>query len=333
MSTTDYVIEVNNLIKKFNVPVKPKGLMDRVRQVFLRRWKSFIAVNNISFNVEKGEFLGYLGPNGSGKTTTIKMLSGVLTPTSGQVKCLGRVPWKREREYLKRIGVLFGNRSNLIFDIALEESFLLYKDIYELSDEFYAERMKIFRKMLDLDKILHIPVRKLSFGQRMRGELGVVFLHKPEIVFLDEPTIGIDPLAKERIHIFLREINKRDNVTIVLTTHNIGDIEELCKRVIIMNKGKVIYDGSVSRLKKRYVKSKDILIDYFEIKDRKSVSEIKRMLKDIEIEGTSIKGKLPKNKQKVFFELLTKAYNILELNVMEPPLENIIREIYRSGEK
>lgn len=327
----EYAVSIKNLKKVFNVPKERKTIFGRFIGIFYRKWKPFIAVNNISFNVKKGEFLGYLGPNGSGKTTTIKMLSGILTPSSGKANTIGFTPWKRKHKYLRKIGVLFGNRSNLVFDIPLKESFLLFKDIYDLSDEFYEKRIKMLNRLLDLDKLMHIPVRKLSFGQRMRGELGVVFLHKPKLVFLDEPTIGIDPLIKEKIHIFLREINKEDNVTIVLTTHNIDDVEELCKRVIIMNKGKIIYDGSTNKLKKKYIKFKSVWLNYIDIKNKKSSEKLNSILKDLEVIGTSIKGKLPRNKQKIFFDLLPKAYNISELTVEEPSLEEIIKEIYRGS--
>ncbi len=324
-------ISVKNLKKVFNVPIKQEGLLNRFIGVFHRKWELFIAVNEISFNVKQGEFLGYLGPNGSGKTTTIKMLSGVLTPNEGKAKCLGFTPWKRKHDYLRKIGVLFGNRSNLIFDIPLIESFLLYKDMYNLSDEFYEKRMKVFTELLDLKELLHIPVRKLSFGQRMRGELGVVFLHKPELVFLDEPTIGMDPLVKEKIHIFLRQINKQDKVTIVLTTHNIDDIEELCKRVIIMNKGDIMFDGSTEKLKKKYIKFKRISLNYLKILNKQKAKKIKETLFDFNEIGTFIEGKLPSKKQRKFFNELSNAYDLLELTVEGPKLEEIIKEIYKEG--
>lgn len=324
-------ISVKNLKKVFNVPIKQEGLLNRFIGVFYRKWEPFIAVNEISFYVKQGEFLGYLGPNGSGKTTTIKMLSGVLTPNDGKAKCLGFTPWRRKHDYLRKIGVLFGNRSNLIFDISLIESFLLYKDMYNLSDEFYEKRMKIFTELLDLKEILHIPVRKLSFGQRMRGELGVVFLHKPELVFLDEPTIGMDPLVKEKIHIFLRQINKQDKVTIVLTTHNIDDIEELCKRVIIMDKGNIVFNGSTDFLKKKYIKFKRVSLNYLKINNKKIAEELNSNLVTFEKVGTGIEGKLPITKQKQFFNNLSNAYEILELTIEGPKLEEIIKEIYRKG--
>jgi ABC-2 type transport system ATP-binding protein len=324
-------ISVKNLKKVFNVPIKQEGLLNRFIGVFYRKWEPFIAVNEISFYVKQGEFLGYLGPNGSGKTTTIKMLSGVLTPNDGKAKCLGFTPWRRKHDYLRKIGVLFGNRSNLIFDISLIESFLLYKDMYNLSDEFYEKRMKIFTELLDLKEILHIPVRKLSFGQRMRGELGVVFLHKPELVFLDEPTIGMDPLVKEKIHIFLRQINKQDKVTIVLTTHNIDDIEELCKRVIIMDKGNIVFNGSTDFLKKKYIKFKRVSLNYLKINNKKIAEELNSNLVTFEKVGTGIEGKLPITKQKQFFNNLSNAYEILELTIEGPKLEEIIKVIYRKG--
>ncbi len=325
----DDVIRVEHLVKEFNVPKKPRTLFQRVKNVFIRDWEVFRAVDDISFTVGRGEFLGLLGKNGSGKTTTIKILSGILTPTSGRVNCLGEIPWKRRKEYLKRIGVLFGNRSNLIFDIELEESFLMYKDIYELSDSFYDQRMRLLTQLLDLEDLLHIPVRKLSFGQRMRGELGVVFLHRPELVFLDEPTIGIDPLAKEKVHRFLHEINKRDGVTVVLTTHNIDDVERLCERVIVLSKGKVVFDGAVDTLRERYVKYKDVIVEFTKVKDKRQFNKMVKMLEDVEMGETYFRGRLSKRRQKTFFEMLTSSVELSQMDVTEPALEEIIKEIYR----
>lgn len=322
-------IRVNSLTKVFQVPEKPKSNLDRFFQLFRRRWNTFTAVDNISFTVERGEFLGLLGPNGSGKTTTIKMLSGVLTPSSGDVEVLGYRPCDRKTEFLKKLGVLFGNRSVLWYEIALEDSFLFYKELYGLSDSFYDNRMKLLMKLLDLKDILHIPVRKLSFGQRMRGEIGVSFLHRPEVVFLDEPTIGLDPLCKEDVHKFLREINKRDNVTIVLTTHNIDDIEELCKRIIVMSRGGVIYNGNTMAFKKRYVKYKDVLIDYIKVKNLKFARSVNSILKKIRSEGTILTGRVHIRNQGKLLNLLIKAYDVKDFELKEPPLESIIREVYR----
>ena len=322
------VISVKNLTKEFRIPEKPSTKLDKVLFYFRRKWKPLLAVQNVSFDVKEGEFLGLLGPNGSGKTTIIKMLSGVLTPNSGKVEVLGYTPHERKTEFLKKIGVFFGNRSNLWFDIPLEDSFLFYKDLYGLTDSFYDNRMNLLKNLLELDDLLSVPVRKLSFGQRMRGEIGVTFLHKPEIVFLDEPTIGLDIIAKWKIHKFLKKINKQEKTTIILTTHQLNDVEELCERIILMDKGKVLYDGRLSLFKKRYVRFKEVMIDYLEVKNKPADKLVQKLVKDKSVEGTTILGKVSLKNQNKLLSLLSKAYRIKDFELKEPNLEKVIHEMY-----
>ncbi len=246
------LIEAKGLTKEFRLFRRREGVLGAFRDLFVRDYKTLKAVNGIDFTVEKGEMVGYIGANGAGKSTTIKMLTGILVPTSGTVFVNGFVPYKEREAYTMGIGVVFGQRSQLWWDIAVIESFKLLRRIYNVPKEDFELRLKKFNYLLDLDNFLHLPVRKLSLGQRMRCDLVAALLHNPQILFLDEPTIGLDVLAKARIRDFLKEINKENKTTIILTTHDLGDIEALCSRVAIIDKGIMLYDGQVEDLYRRW---------------------------------------------------------------------------------
>lgn len=246
------LIEARGLTKEFRIFRRREGVIGAFRDLFFRDYKTLKAVNGIDITVEKGEMVGYIGANGAGKSTTIKMLTGILVPTSGTVFVNGFVPYKEREAYTMGIGVVFGQRSQLWWDIAVIESFKLLRRIYNVSKEDFDLRLKKFDDLLDLNSFLHLPVRKLSLGQRMRCDLVAALLHNPQILFLDEPTIGLDVLAKARIRDFLKEINQEYNTTIILTTHDLGDIEALCSRVAIIDKGKMLYDGQVEELYRRW---------------------------------------------------------------------------------
>ncbi len=244
-------IEVHNLRKEFRVFKHREGVWGAFKDLFQRNYQTLAAVNGINFSVEKGEFVGYIGPNGAGKSTTIKMMTGILMPTSGEVIANGFRPYEDRTRYTKNIGVVFGQRTQLWWDIAVVESFKLLRRIYDVPEADYRKRLAFFSELLGLDEFLHSPVRKLSLGQRMRCEMAAALLHNPPIVFLDEPTIGLDLVAKDRIREFLKDINRTLSTTIMLTTHDLSDIEELCRRVIIIDKGKLLYDGSLDGLRHR----------------------------------------------------------------------------------
>ena len=244
-------IEVKQLRREFRVFKHREGVWGAFRDLFQRNYRVLPAVDGIDFSVEKGEFIGYIGPNGAGKSTTIKMMTGILVPTSGEIIANGFRPYEDRTRYTKNIGVVFGQRTQLWWDIAVVESFKLLRRIYDVSDSDYRERLGFFSELLGLDEFLHTPVRKLSLGQRMRCEMAAALLHNPAIVFLDEPTIGLDLVAKDRIRGFLKDINRTLRTTILLTTHDLSDIEELCRRVIIIDKGKLLYDGALESLRRR----------------------------------------------------------------------------------
>jgi ABC-2 type transport system ATP-binding protein len=243
------IIEVEHLRKEFKSYSSRKGLAGAFRDLFTRQYSIIPAVDDISFQVQPGEIVGYIGENGAGKSTTIKMLTGILTPTSGHLLVNGMVPYKQREKFVRTIGVVFGQRSQLWWDIAVQESFRLLKKVYRVPDEAYKRQMDQIIEALEIGALLDKPVRKLSLGQRMRCELAAALIHNPPLLFLDEPTIGLDVLVKLNIREFLKTINREHNTTIMLTTHDISDIEALCNRVIILDAGKIIYDGSLSQLR------------------------------------------------------------------------------------
>ena len=234
------VITVANLHKTFRVPLHHRGALGAVRNLLEHRFKEVRAVDGISFTVERGEMLGCLGPNGAGKSTTIKMLTGILTPSSGQVDVMGLSPQRRRKQVAARVGVVFGQRTQLWWDLPLIESLDLLSHIYRVPAQRYQSNLDTFRALLDLDPFLTTPVRQLSLGQCMRGDLAAALLHDPEVLYLDEPTIGLDVVAKHRIRDFLRKINRERGVTVLLTTHDMSDVEQLCSRVLIIDHGRLL---------------------------------------------------------------------------------------------
>ena len=246
------MIEVKHIKKEFVSPKKYPGLKGAVKGLFSREKVAKTAVDDISFTIHDGEIVGYIGSNGAGKSTTIKIMTGIMHPTEGECLVNGIDPSKQRRENAANIGVVFGQRTQLWWDLPLSESFTILKEIYDVSDEDYAERMKFINDALELDAFLDSPVRTLSLGQRMRADLGAALLHNPKVLYLDEPTIGIDIVVKDKIRDAIRELNEKYNTTVILTTHDIGDIEQLCSRIIVIDEGKKIYDGSLQDLKETY---------------------------------------------------------------------------------
>ena len=238
--------------KAFKVPLKSTGKFGTLKTFFSRKYKSINAIKDISFSIDKGEIVGYIGPNGAGKSTTIKILSGILVPDNGEVLIDKKVPWKDRRQYVKDIGVVFGQRSQLWWDIPAIDSFNLLKDIYKIPEDKYNKKLNELVELLNLKDIINVPVRQLSLGSRMRCEIAASLLHSPKILFLDEPTIGLDAVSKKIVRDFIKKLNKKDNVTVILTTHDMADIEALAKRIILIGKGEVLYDGTLSNLKKNY---------------------------------------------------------------------------------
>lgn len=255
------MITLNNITKEFKVYKKHPGLSGAIKGLFSREHTIKRAVDNISFSIPEGEVIGYIGANGAGKSTTIKIMTGILVPTSGDCTVNGIVPYENRKLNAKNIGVVFGQRTQLWWDLPLSETYTVLKEIYEVSDSDYKERMAFFREMLDLDEFMGSTVRTLSLGQRMRADIAASLLHSPKVLFLDEPTIGLDVVVKEKIRTGIKEMNKRFGTTVILTTHDMEDIQELCKRIIIIDNGVKIYDGTISAIKTAYGYTKVLEID------------------------------------------------------------------------
>ncbi len=242
-------IEMKNVVKEFKVLNRHEGLKGSLRDLFSRDYKTVTAVDNISVNIKAGEIVGYLGPNGAGKSTTIKMMSGVLEPTSGEILVNGVVPYKNRTRNAENIGVVFGQRSQLWWSLPLIESFKLLKEIYMIPTEDYNRMLELYRELADIENLLHKPVRQMSLGQRTLSDILAAFLHNPKIVFLDEPTIGLDVSMKAKIRELIKGLNKEKNTTVILTTHDMGDVDALCQRIIIIDHGSMIYDNDIEHLK------------------------------------------------------------------------------------
>ncbi len=243
------IIEIQNVIKEFKVLNRREGLKGSLKDLFSRNYKTVRAVDNISMTIAQGEIVGYLGPNGAGKSTTIKMMTGVLEPTSGQITVNGNLPYKDRTKNAQEIGVVFGQRSQLWWSLPLIESFKLLKDIYQIPDEDYNSIIKLYKSLVDIEQLLHKPVRQMSLGQRTLSDILAAFLHNPKIVFLDEPTIGLDVSMKNKIRTLIHALNKEKNTTVILTTHDMGDVDALCRRIVIIDKGKMLYDNDIEHLK------------------------------------------------------------------------------------
>lgn len=257
------IIHVRSLTREFKTFKRREGVRGALQNLFVRDYQTLRAVDSISFDVERGEIVGYIGPNGAGKSTTVKMLTGILIPTSGEVVVNGLVPHRQRYQHTKQIGVVFGQRTQLWWDIAVIEAFKLLRRIYEIPLPDFETRLGKFEEILELSDFLHIPVRKLSLGQRMRCDLAASLLHNPPLVFLDEPTIGLDIAVKARVRDFIREINREYKTTVILTTHDLNDIEELCERVMIIDSGKIVYDGNLQVLKDRLGGKRRVMFDFY----------------------------------------------------------------------
>jgi ABC-2 type transport system ATP-binding protein len=257
-------VEAVGLVKEFRTFQRREGLRGAVRDLFRRRYSALRAVDGISFVIEPGEMAGYIGPNGAGKSTSVKILTGILTPTAGEAVANGHVPYRERMAYTQTIGAVFGQRTQLWWDIAVVESFRLLKEIYSVSDADYRARMKRFDEILELGRYLHQPVRKLSLGQRMRCDMAAALIHNPPLLFLDEPTIGLDLLAKEAIRAFLKEVNREFGTTMLLTTHDLADIEHLCERLMIVDHGRILFDGPLGELKRMLWRQTNIRFEFKE---------------------------------------------------------------------
>ncbi|USK31860.1 ATP-binding cassette domain-containing protein [Bacillus sp. F19] len=330
------MIEVRDLKKEYKLVKRDPGLRGAMKSLFKRTYMTKTAVKGVNFKIEKGEMIGYIGANGAGKSTTIKMLTGILTPSSGEVKVGGIVPYKNRKQNAKQIGAVFGQRTQLFWDIPVSESFDLLKHIYEVPEEQYQETLGLFTEVLQLGPLLSIPVRQLSLGQKMRCELAAAFLHRPDVVYLDEPTIGLDVAVKVRIRKFIKEMNARFGTTVLLTTHDMQDIEEICNRIIIIDNGTILYDGDLHAIKDKFAAKREI---HFEIKIVQSFSFPLSIRDRAEMSVID-----EEQQQKVILAFSQKQISasevisavlaeneIIDLSLYDPKIETIVEEIYNRG--
>ncbi len=323
------IITVEHLSKHFKVYKRRTGFWGNLSSTVSRRHDIIKAVDDVNFTLDRGELVGYIGANGAGKSTTVKMLTGILVPTSGYIDVMGLTPYRHRKENTRRIGVVFGQRTQLWWDLPVIDSFELLKHIYEIPQNLYKQNLEFFSELLQLQPFLSTPVRRLSLGQRMRCDLTAALLHNPEILYLDEPTIGLDVIAKEQVRQFLRQVNAECQVTVILTTHDLNDVEKVCQRLIIIDNGKIIYDGGIDALKERYGKTRMLIVD------------LAQAYSEVQLEGVEL-TRHDGNRIWLAFDRdtisaseviaqLTARYEIQDLTISEPEIEEIVRRIYELG--
>lgn len=328
------LIEVRGLSKDYRVSKRGRGFPALVANLLAPRYENKRAVDNISFSIEAGEALGFIGPNGAGKSTTVKILSGILHPSSGSVTVGGLVPWRQRKEHVKRIGVVFGQKSQLWWDLPVSESFRMLRHIYDVPKARYDENLKLLDRLLGLGEFMAQPVRQLSLGQRMKADLGAALLHDPPLLFLDEPTIGLDVVAKENVRSFLNELNSERGTTLLFTTHDMKDVEKTCRRMLIIDKGTTLYDGSIDGIRERYGKERSLIVDFASESGLAQATAAPLARVSIESEGPR-RARFTFQSDQVAVQELIRALNercaISDLAIRETEIESIIREIYLKG--
>ena len=328
------MIKVENLSKEFKISKKYPGFKGALRSFFSTEYTIKKAVDDISFEINDGEIVGYIGANGAGKSTTIKMMTGILTPSSGRIIVDGVIPYENREKNAKNIGVVFGQKTQLWWDLPVSETFPLLKDIYGVSDEDYEERMNYFKEILGLDEFFLSPVRTLSLGQRIRADLAAALIHNPKIIYLDEPTIGLDVVVKESVRKAIKDINEKYGTTIILTTHDLNDIEELCNRIIIIDSGKKIYDGELEGVKEQFGYLTTIEI---QLKDKSNIEKInfarfkdddfKLNMKESKINITFNKNNI--SSADIIGEVMKKS-KVIDFNIKETSIEDIVKKMYKN---
>lgn len=330
------MIYAEHLKKEFKKSIKQPGLAGSVKSLFHPKTEIVKAVDDISFSVEKGEILGFIGPNGAGKSTVIKMLTGILTPTSGVCRIGGKIPQENRKEYVRGIGVVFGQRTQLWWDLPLLETYSVLKEIYEVPEQDFKRRMAFLNEVLELEGFIKSPVRTLSLGQRMRADIAASMLHSPKVLFLDEPTIGLDVVVKDNIRKAIEKINEEEKTTIILTTHDLSDIELLCKRIVMIDKGKNVFDGSIQELKSNYGQMRELC---FEMESENGLDALRYEEKfsvpaeDIRVTRDGCSAVVRFNSDSIpVGELLAYTLSnirVKDINVKDADIEEIIRRIYR----
>ncbi|MBQ8079446.1 MAG: ATP-binding cassette domain-containing protein [Oscillospiraceae bacterium] len=328
------VIEIKNVTKEFKVLNRREGLKGSIQDLFSRDYKIVRAVDNISMQVQQGEIVGYLGPNGAGKSTTIKMMTGVLEPTSGEILVSGNVPYENRTRNAQQIGVVFGQRSQLWWALPLIESYRLLKEIYCIPDAEYTHMLELYRSLVDLEPLLHKPVRQMSLGQRTLSDILAAFLHNPKIVFLDEPTIGLDVSMKAKIRTLIQALNQEKHTTVILTTHDMGDVDALCKRVVIIDKGKMLYDNDMEHLKGFFGSYRTLKLRT-DGDHAAQAAAMQKMLPELKVSADTewISVLVDESRAHVIDVLaqLQKQYTIREMQLQEICTEEIIKKIYEEG--
>lgn len=330
------MIYVNDLRKEFKKTIKEPGLKGSIKALFKPNNEIIKAVDGVSFHVPKGEMLGFIGPNGAGKSTVIKMLTGILTPTSGTCEINGQIPQENRQKYVKEIGVVFGQRTQLWWDLALQETYSVLKEIYEVPETEFKKRMAFLNEVLELDDFITSPVRTLSLGQRMRADIAASLLHNPKVLFLDEPTIGLDVVVKDNIRNAIRKINEEEGTTVILTTHDLADIEMLCNRIVMIDKGKMVFDGQISDLKREFGQMRDLCFELNHTDDLSKLNYTADLnLKDADVEvnneGAAVKVRFDSNAVSVenMLSYTLSKVHVKDINLKDADIEEIIRRIYR----
>ncbi len=319
------IISTHNLNKEFKISIKQPGLRGVVRSFFKKEYKSVHAVKDLSIQINKGELVGFLGPNGAGKTTTLKLLSGLLYPTSGSLSILGHVPSKRERSFQKKFSMVMGQRTQLWWDLPARETFKLNQKIYEIPDKIYHAWVEELIEFLDLKELVDIPVKKLSLGERMKAELACALLHSPEVLLLDEPTLGLDLVMQKKLRGFIHQYNEKTGATILLTSHNMSDVEELCKRVMIIDGGRLLFDGSLEKIVHHFAPDKLVTLSS---SSPLSQEQLQKLGVVISINGKSARVEVPRKEVISRIQALFSQGSLTDLAIEELPIEEIIRRVF-----
>ncbi|NMC45803.1 MAG: ATP-binding cassette domain-containing protein [Chloroflexi bacterium] len=329
----DTIIQVRRLSKKYRVPIRPEGLAASLKNLFQPSFSEVNAVENIHFEVGAGEMVGLIGPNGAGKTTTLKMLSGLLYPSSGEVHVAGFVPWERRPEYLRRISIVLGNKSQMLWDIPAMDSFIVLSEIYAVPEQEFRRTLDDLIDLLEMKDLLNKPVRNLSLGERMKCELVASLLYRPALLFLDEPTLGLDVSMQLRLRQFLKEYNRRNEVTVLLTSHYMADVQALCPRVILIHQGKLLYDGALDGLARHLAPFKLIKI-ILNTENGKKIPDFNQLGGSVELLENEENRCVLRAERKIVPDLtsrLLQSYSITDLSIEDPPIEAVLDQIYSGG--
>lgn len=326
------IIKVEGLKKVYRVPKRRPGFLNSFKDLIKKEWESVTALKGIDLSINEGEIVGYIGPNGAGKSTTIKIMSGILYPTSGIVVVDGLVPYEKKKENARRITLIAGQRSVLYWDLPVVDTFELMKRIYKIPDDIYKKNLDMFSEILDINQLMDVPTRQLSLGQRMRADFVAAMLHNPRIIYLDEPTIGLDIIAKEHIREFIKHINRERKATIILTSHDIADIERICSRVVVIDHGEIIYSGTINTLKDKYIQANRIL----RVKLEDKITAFK--LDGIRVERNEEAFDIYFNRENysptnILDKLLENRLKVVDFTLIEPSLEETVKLIYKSRGK